>query len=444
MSQQKRSTKEQINNLIEFRQAIYENGLRDYRDAQFELIDALLANQRVNSFAELSLSPLCRRAWASAYMAIEAGNQETDWIRSRLMEQLPPSGVVVVPIDTTVWPHPSARTLAGLVYEHSPTAAKGKHTAVKGHVYSLLAWIPERGSSWALPLASTRLPPEETAVDIGVTQVKTACRQQREGTRLAIVGDGKYGNHRFFGPLRDEPCAVVARLRRDRVLYGPPPPYGGRGRPRKHGRRFAFKEPETWLEPEVEMRFSDERWGQVHLRAWSQLHAKQDADTVFTVLRAEVHGQRDKRPDPIWLGFIGAADYTIQDVWLWFDHRWSIEPSIRFRKRHLYWTLPAFQAAERCDRWTWLTELAYWQLFLARDLVRDRPLPWQKAQTNLTPGRVLQSMGPLFAQLGSPTCPVKRRGKSPGWKKGRKRSPPPRFKVVKRSKKRAKSARLTA
>jgi len=45
MLQQKRSTKEQINNLIEFRQAIYDNGLTDYRDAQFELLDALLANQ---------------------------------------------------------------------------------------------------------------------------------------------------------------------------------------------------------------------------------------------------------------------------------------------------------------------------------------------------------------------------------------------------------------
>ena len=113
MPQQKRSTKEQINNLIEFRQAIYENGLTDYRDAQFELIDALLANQRVNSFAELSLSPLYRRAWASDYLAVEAGNQESDWIRSRLLEQLPLSEVVVLPIDTTVWPHPSARTLDG-------------------------------------------------------------------------------------------------------------------------------------------------------------------------------------------------------------------------------------------------------------------------------------------------------------------------------------------
>jgi len=440
MSQQKLSTTEQVNNLIEFRQAIYENGLTDYRDAQFELIDALLVNQRVNSFAELTLSPLHQRGWASAYMAVEAGNMAEDWLSSRLTKQLPSSGVVVLPIDTTVWPHPSARTLAGLVYEHSPTAAKGKHTAVKGHVYSLLSWIPERGSSWALPLASTRLPPAATAVDIGVTQVKTVCREQGVGALLAIVGDGKYGNHRFFGPLRDESCAVVARLRRDRVLYGPPPPYDGRGRPRKHGRRFAFKEPETWLEPDAEMHFDDERWGQVHLRAWGRLHAKQDADTVFTILRAEVHCQRDKSPDPIWLGFIGATGYTIEDVWLWFDHRWSIEPSIRFRKRRLYWTLPAFQASERCDRWTWLTDLAYWQLFLARELVRDQPLPWQKAQTKLTPGRVLQSMGPLFAQLDSPTCSVKRRGKSPGWTKGRKRSPPPRFKVVKRDVKQAKSA----
>jgi hypothetical protein len=234
MSQQKQSTTEQINNLIEFRQAIYENGLTDYRDAQFELIDALLANQRVNSFAELSLSPLCKRGWASAYMAIEAGNQAGDWLQECLMEQLPASGVIVLAIDTTVWPHPSAQTLAGLVYEHSPTPAKGRHTAVKGHVYSLLTWTPARGESWSLPVASTRLAPVETAVEIGVQQVKSACRKQDSNALLAIVGDGKYGNHCFFGPLRDEGCAVVARLRRDRVLYGPPPPYGGCGRPRKH------------------------------------------------------------------------------------------------------------------------------------------------------------------------------------------------------------------
>jgi hypothetical protein len=68
---------------------------------------------------------------------------------------------------------------------------------------------------------------------------------------IRIAADGAYGDHRFLGPLRHEPCGILARLRRDWVLYGVPGPYSGRGRPRVHGARFAFKEPETWGEPEA-------------------------------------------------------------------------------------------------------------------------------------------------------------------------------------------------
>ena len=113
-----------------------------------------------------------------------------------------------------------------------------------------------------------------------------------------ITADGKYGSHRFLGPLRDEACVVVVRLRRDRVLYGPPPPYAGLGRPCVHGERFAFKEPETWPEPDEEEIFVDERWGQVRLRGWHHLHAKQDADTPFTAIYAEVRLERERRPKP--------------------------------------------------------------------------------------------------------------------------------------------------
>lgn len=354
------------------------------------------------------------------------------------------TGVQVFPLDTTVWPHPSARTLEGLVYEHSPTKSKGKHTAVKGHVYSLLSWAPKLGGSWALPIDSRRLQPEQTAVDLGIAQVQAFC-EQRATVRCdqsldVIVADGKYGNHRFFGPLQDMPCAKVARLRRDRVLYGPPPSYAGRGRPRIHGCRFAFKEQETWGEPTEDVLFSDERWGQVHLRAWSGLHAKQDAGTEFHVLLAEVHLERDKRPEPIWLGYQGEDGYAVRDVWSWFDQRWSIEPAIRFRKQQLYWSLPMLQQSDRCDVWTTLVDIVYWQLFLARHLVADRPLPWQKAQVNLTPGRVLQGMASIFSLIGTPAKPVKTRGNSRGWPKGRKRSPPARFRTVKRGPKAMKSS----
>ena len=46
---------EQFNNLIEFRQAIYEHGFTKAGDAQFELVDALLLGRSIRSFPELSV-----------------------------------------------------------------------------------------------------------------------------------------------------------------------------------------------------------------------------------------------------------------------------------------------------------------------------------------------------------------------------------------------------
>jgi hypothetical protein len=66
--------------------------------------------------------------------------------------------------------------------------------------------------------------------------------------------------------------------------------------------------------------------------------------------------------------------------------------------------------------------LATWQLWLARDLVQDNPLPWQKTLRQLPPGRVADAMATLLGQLGTPTNPPKPRGKSPGWPTGQPRS----------------------
>ena len=67
---------EQFNNLIEFRQAIYEHGVTAARDAQFELVDALLLGRPIRSFPELSLLPTFRSQWHSSYAAIRRGGQD--------------------------------------------------------------------------------------------------------------------------------------------------------------------------------------------------------------------------------------------------------------------------------------------------------------------------------------------------------------------------------
>jgi hypothetical protein len=325
------------------------------------------------------------------------------------------------------------------MYEISPTKAAKKHTAVVGHVYSLLGWTRQRGSSWCLGLDNERLTMETDAIELGVKQVKrlVKTRQEAGASSLTVVpADGKYGTHLFLAPLRDqEQLAIVTRLRRDRVLYSPPPPYQGKGRPRKHGQRFAFKDESTWHIPDEDKTFNDSRWGKVRLRGWHQLHMKQDADTPFTAIYVQTHLEREKPPQPIWLGCQGSKTHSVKDAWLWFDHRWPIEPSIRFRKQKLHLSLPKLQDSARCDRWCWLVETAFWQLHLASSLGADNPLPWQKPQVNLTPTRTLRTFACLFAQIGSPTRPLQSRQNGIGWTKGRPRTRLPRFKPQRRNKK---------
>jgi len=433
-------TTEHFNKIIEFRQSVYEQGLSAERDAQFELMEALLLSPQPDSFPVLSQSPVFQRKWSSVYSAIKRGKQDDEWRRRYLSQQVPQNQVCVFALDPTVWPRPRTRTLEGLRYEQSPTQAIEGKSTVKGYAYSLLAWIPFRRQSWALPVDTRRMVDAQTAVEVGVEQVKTLCANRPEAILDVIVADGSFGNHHFLSGVKDLPCVTVVRMRRDRVLYRDPPPYSGRGRPPSHGERFAFKEPDTQGKPAEEIWFTDSVYGLVHLCCWHGLHARQDATTPFSVIRAAVHLERTQPPDPIWLGTTGAPEISCYFKWLWFDQRWPIEPAIRFRKNRLAWTLPHFQHAEHGDRWTVLVDLTYWQLWLARELVSDNPLPWQKPQAILTPGRVIRGLGALFSQFTPLTSPPQTRGKSPGWPSGRPRTRPRRYPVLKRGRNPASTA----
>jgi hypothetical protein len=98
------TTKQDINKLIEFRQAIYTNALLARRDALFDLLDALLSAGPVSSFAMLSQSDQFRRKWSSLYAAVEDGVLDSNWLRCFLGQQVPQQGVCVFPIDGSPWP----------------------------------------------------------------------------------------------------------------------------------------------------------------------------------------------------------------------------------------------------------------------------------------------------------------------------------------------------
>ncbi len=192
------STGMQLNKMIEFRQQVYAHALTKARDAQFELIDALLSNRRIQSFPELSFAPVCRRQWHSVYAALEEGNQDQEWLRKYFIAQVPDAPVTVWAIDKTVWCHPNARTLQELMYEYSPTRSI-KTSVVQGHPYSLLTWIPESGSSWALPISTQRVTTEHDTMTTGAEQVTELGQQRQANPGIDVIaGDGGYGNHPFW------------------------------------------------------------------------------------------------------------------------------------------------------------------------------------------------------------------------------------------------------
>jgi hypothetical protein len=117
-----------------------------------------------------------------------------------------------------------------------------------------------------------------------------------------------------------------------------------------------------------------------------------------------------------------------------------VEHWYRFAKQRQYWTLPRFGTPQQAERWSDLMPLITWELWLARGIVADNPLPWQKPQTKLTPGRVCRGMGGVLALIGTPAQEPKARGKSLGWPKGRSRKRRARYPVVKKGQKRKKKA----
>ena len=436
-------TQEHINKIIEFRQAIHTNGFGKEADALQETLDALCLAGSLSSFPLLSLSSIFRREWHSLYKAIERGSVRDEWLTAHFASEVPRSGIQYYSLDGTGWARPRARTMDDRQYIYQPTKAVNGGSVCVGYPYSLLDWVPEAHRSWSLPISVQRIPSEMNASEMGISQINALSqhRSNLEDVVDIVAADAKYGNARFLRPLQKQNCGIVVRLRKDRVLHRAPEPPAKkkRGRPRVHGERFAFKEPDTWDDPNEVIEFEDEKFGKVKLERWKRLHGKSDADVPFDVLRASIHLEKEKPPKPIWLAWQPPAkqptaiEMDAHTIWQAYVHRWPVEPGIRFRKQHLGWTTPNFHDKESADRWSWLVALALWLLFLARPVVQDHPLPWQKPQEKLTPQRVQQGLPLIFAQFGTPARPPKIRGKPPGWKKGRRRTPKQRYKVVKKT-----------
>jgi len=432
-----------FNKLIQFRQAVYSN-LGNARDALFELSDAVIATPAANSFAELSCSKYFRRRWSSLYEALQDGRPDRQALMRLYCQQVEENERPMLAGDHTAWPRPSAYTLRDRTVEHQPTPVPGNRPITLGHGYSTLAWVAEWKGSWALPLLHERITSQETPFTKAREQLGKV--QSQLAVRSISLWDAEYGCAPFLLATADIPADKIIRLRPNLRLFGPPLPYKGKGRHPKHGQKFKFKDPTTWWEPVECFEMDDPDLGRTQVRIWKNLHLQKASEYPLIVARLERLETKGTRrlPKVIWVAWVGEEPPEPKTWWQRYVRRYAVDHWYRFAKQRLYWTLPLFSTPEQAERWSDLMPLITWELWLARPIGLDKPLPWQRKLSELTPGRVCQGWSDIFAQIGTPAQMPKRRGNAPGWLKGRERKRRERFDVVKRGTQRAKTASTAA
>jgi hypothetical protein len=439
--------------LTQFRQQVYAL-MEKQADVLFELTDAVIQTPHPSSFTALTLAPAVTRRWSSLSDALSTGRLDEAGLRQLCLAHLPAGRTRYhFALDVMSVRRMHSPTLNERVYCHGAQREVGGKGIVVGLPYSLLAFVDQRGSSWAPTVHTQRVKPGASAVAVALTQTSWLAQHLPPALTAETALDGGYGNLPFFLGVQGQRLFATARLRNDRVFYQiPSPPPAGtkpRGRPVKYGKVFKCSDPSTWPPPDETLELEDASYGRVRLQLWSALRLRvKDHLVDLTVVRSRIHTEQVKPPAAHWYGvYNGTAEpTTLARAFECITHRWPIEPANRFRKERLHAELPKVRQAAASDLWMQLLQVIEWELYLYRGQARDVRLPWQAPLTTaqLTPGRVIRALSEHLPQVGTPTQKLLPRGKSPGWKKGRPRSRPERYRLTPKRRKQALAASRAA
>src|SRR5262245_30287063 len=276
--------------LRSFRADLYACG-RARRDALFEVVDALLTAGAVPSLAHLSTEPAHRRGWGSVYAALARGRREAEAVRDALARRPLAGGAPVFAVDVSVWPRCDAECSSARGFYYHPSRHSAGQPIVAGWAYQWVAQLGFARDSWTAPLDARRLLPADNVNAAAVGQVRALLDRLAGPDRESLfVFDAGYDPVQLVLGLEGTGAAILVRVRGDRCFYGDPPaaPPGRKGRPRRHGAKFACADPATWSAPVAEVAGEDGQYGTVRVRAWGGLHAKTQEHPGREIGRAHV------------------------------------------------------------------------------------------------------------------------------------------------------------
>jgi hypothetical protein len=433
-------------------------------DALFELGDALLCAPAIPSLPHLSLEPVHQRGWGSVYAALARGEVDAERLRDLLVRVLPAADPLVFAVDVTTWPRCDAECSPSRGYYYHPSRHSSGQPIIAGWAYQWICQLSFERDSWTAPVDAARLHPLDDTDQTAAAQIRALLVRLPASEAVPLfVFDGGYDSAQLTLDLADAPAAVLVRLRSDRCFYADPPPRppGSTGRPRRHGAKFHCADPTTWPAPTATLHTSHDQYGAVTVDAWSGLHPKQRRHPGHgsrgprpivrgTVIRVQVERvpARTRPPKVLWLWWAGpeGVQLDLDLAWRAYIRRFDLEHTVRFCKQTLGWTIPRPRHPEQADRWTWLVLASYTQLRLARAVVADARLPWERPRPpgRLSPVRVCRGFPRLLVRLGSPAAAPKPAGRSPGRPKGSSCGPAIRYPAIKKPARKVSKKAITA
>jgi hypothetical protein len=308
------------------------------RDALFNLCDALLSEPQARSLPELSLSVFFQRRWPSVYEAVQDGRINVERLREvcvqALLEGNRAEEPVWIGLDSSSIERLEAESSRdrGMIYV--PNLPHATTPVSVGWQFSTLMLLPEQPSSWVGILEQRRIGSEQTAIEVGIDQLRTVL--PLIGRQVIVLTDRWYAGVRFAQVCHELGCAALIRLKRNRKLYrATPPRTGKRGTPCKHGPLFQGTRPETHGPADAEWEGSDEHGKRVVVSCWHGLHFREAPEAEVWVIRVLREAARDTKRDPreSWFIWTGQQEVPLEQVRPWYRKRFSQEHGYRFRHR---------------------------------------------------------------------------------------------------------------
>ena len=362
---------------------------------------------------------------------------------------------LVFAVDASTWDRCDAECSPERGFHYSASKHSAGQPIVAGWSYQWICQLDWAPDSWTAPVDVVRVSPFMDATTATVDQVRGLVDLlPADGPVPMFVFDAGYDPIAIGHDMKGVRAEVLCRLRDDRVVDADPPSRPNRplqtgGRPPRHGRRFKCSEPESWPESHASLAAFDPRYGTVTVTAWHEVHPRLSGRGHWrdcavppivkgNVIRVEV----EHLPKPtgrikktLWLWWSGTGEPDLDLCWRALLRRFDIEHTFRFVKGTLGWTTPAVCTPDQADRWTWLVVAAYTEPRLARGLVRDLRLPWERPRdpTQLTSARVRRGFRQLRAAIGTPASPPKSSTPGPVRPKGTRKLPRTRYPAVKKA-----------